>query len=100
MNGEQFLACNFCGGATPHSTLATFGARCKPCFDAYCLQKTEPPEKPQGRRLEWQGRKEKAARMQPEDAEPVAPLPIVRRAEPGPADHEEPPEWATELEND
>jgi hypothetical protein len=99
MIGEQLLACSFCGTATVHSALATFGARCKPCFDAYCLQKTAPPANPQGRWPEWQSRKAKAALMQPEDAAPAAlaaPLPIVRRAEAETATHDNPPAWATE----
>ena len=30
--------CTFCGTPTPFATLAMFGARCAPCYRAYCAE--------------------------------------------------------------
>lgn len=32
------LACRFCGGSAPRDDLATFGARCRSCYDAYLAE--------------------------------------------------------------
>lgn len=34
----SFAACSKCRQPTEHSELATFGAQCKPCFEAYCAE--------------------------------------------------------------
>ena len=34
--GERLLPCAFCGTPAKHKVLATLGARCSPCFRAYC----------------------------------------------------------------
>lgn len=102
MNGEQFLPCSFCGDATPHGTLATFGARCKPCFDAYCLERPEPPANPQGRQKAFQPRRPIAAPAEDVALPPAVPLlarsaPIPKTATaPRAETNEEPPAWATE----
>ena len=44
-NGEGVsYACTACGMSTDHATLATFGARCFPCYQAY---RREPPPSPE-----------------------------------------------------
>lgn len=111
MSGDQYQPCSFCGMATPHSALATFGARCKPCFDAYCLERPKPPANPQGRQAAFMPRRPISWAADPDpdpDPEPVAlppaaPLPSVRahlpEIAPAPiaATTDEPPEWATEA---
>lgn len=103
MTGDQFLPCSFCGAASPHSALATFGARCKPCFDAYCLERPKPVADPQGRRPEWQTRKAKAATLRADEAATTAPprveLPPIARSDSFETDAiaiGDPPAWATE----
>ena len=101
---DQYLPCSFCGGATPHSALATFGARCKPCFDAYCLERPKPPANPQGRQKAFLPRRPIAGPTDDVALPPAVPLPNVRAHLPTPAPAQapraetmdEPPEWATE----
>lgn len=102
MIGEQFLPCGFCGEATPHGTLATFGARCKPCFDAYCLERPEPPVNPQGRQKAFQPRRPIASLADEVALPPAVPLPARSAPTPNTATapraetNEDPPSWATE----
>jgi len=37
---DTYLACSFCGVQTPHADLATFGARCRVCYDRFCNELT------------------------------------------------------------
>ena len=97
------LPCSFCGYATPHSTLAAFGARCKPCFDAYCLEQPKPPANPQGRQRAFMHRRPASVVV---DDVPLAPAvpnhPAPARfaapedAQQPAATTTEPPELATE----
>jgi hypothetical protein len=34
----RYLPCKYCGKQTLVETLSQYGARCLPCFDAYCAQ--------------------------------------------------------------
>lgn len=103
MSGDQYLPCSFCGGATPHSALATFGARCKPCFDAYCLEQPKPPANPQGRQKAFMPRRPIAGPSDDVALPPAVPIPArAHLPAPTPAPTpsveaiEEPPAWATE----
>lgn len=103
MSGDQYLPCSFCGGATPHSALATFGARCKPCFDAYCLERPKPPVNPQGRQAAFLPQRPAMAARDDVALPPAVPLP-TRAHLPSPTSAlaplaesmDEPPAWATE----
>lgn len=35
---SEHMACSFCKASTSVSDLNTYGARCRPCYDAYCAQ--------------------------------------------------------------
>lgn len=104
MTADQYLPCSCCGYATPHSALATFGARCKPCFDAYCLEQPKPPANPQGRQRAFMPRR--PAAVVADDVPLAQALPVPRRAEASPPPESapapraettnEPPAWATE----
>lgn len=104
MSADQSLACSFCGSATPHSALAAFGARCKPCFDAYCLEQPKRPANPQGRQAAFVPRRPIGWIAEAEDIDlpPDVPLPArhapIPEIAPAPraASNEEPPAWATE----
>jgi len=52
---DEFLdghgPCAFCGNSAPKDELANFGARCRPCYDAYCRgDRLYPQLSPQQRR--------------------------------------------------
>lgn len=47
--GSPIYHCLYCRLPTPHEDLRTYGARCAPCFKAYC----NAPQPPQKR---WTGR--------------------------------------------
>lgn len=46
MQTTDRLTCGWCGRDTQRETLATYGARCRPCFDAYCAEKPPRVEQP------------------------------------------------------
>lgn len=35
---SEHMPCSFCQASTPTSDLATYGARCRPCYDRYCAE--------------------------------------------------------------
>jgi hypothetical protein len=39
---SEHMPCSFCKASTPTSDLAMYGARCRPCYDAYCAQMNPP----------------------------------------------------------
>lgn len=39
---EGMSACLVCGAETPRDTLGLLGARCRPCFAAYCREPRPP----------------------------------------------------------
>lgn len=99
MSSDELIACSFCGHATPQGTLATFGARCKPCFEAYCRQRPEAPERPQGRLPAFMPQRKVAVVVDQSltaenaDLARAAPTPSQDRAS---ESHDEPPSWVTE----
>ena len=105
MSAELFLPCSFCGGATPHATLATYGARCMRCFDEFCARQSAPPENPQGRRKAFMPRQAVAKPTEPVALPPAVPMPLaaapikIPETEPAPSAEtmEEPPAWATQA---
>jgi hypothetical protein len=44
----RYVPCSVCNEATAWPTLSAFGARCKPCFDAYCERPTRVRPLPEG----------------------------------------------------
>lgn len=43
-NGAALLPCRWCDTPTAHSTLSTYGARCYPCYLAYCREAQPSPD--------------------------------------------------------
>jgi hypothetical protein len=44
---DDHIPCRYCGTATPRSTLSSFGARCRPCYDQFLrvgYSGAHPPE--------------------------------------------------------
>jgi hypothetical protein len=45
-------ACLLCRAPTSHETMATYGARCFPCFQQYCREPAQQhPRSPQAERI-------------------------------------------------
>lgn len=107
---DRYLPCTRCAMATEYATMSALGARCRPCYEAFCrdLPEFDPGHVPQGRRPEWQARKEPAAQAPIAVSPPPPPPPpsgpnasafaAAPRPTPQPTQADDDvPAWATEA---